>query len=481
MMIDRATSRGTDHVLRVPKLSVAIGRLTLLLLAIGCGNGSTTQPQQPSTQPIAPTTYLAPLIGGTTNNGTRLFNPLIFNFDDVANTFTESTYALDTFQEGTQIQFAGQDSSGPRGLLELEFTANYNFVADSSSWVATDYPLPGTTKLPSGGFALELSGQAGALVQLEGQPAAPLVPTSTCPSIATAQSFNFLTIPTSFPATQSTVGWTPATDTAYGSVDITSKAGVVSLDNIQQSTFPSAFSAPGITPASPSPVSIAALCGQTAYGNTISIPGQITVTNPGANATSPPQGIANIGPTGLLVEDNGLSPAFGTYQNALGAGVGSVGLPVPSSALETGTLVAAQYLGFTYGSGVNMPSFPNSGWSSHLTSFGFSTVPLSCALVAPASPTLIYGGDFAQDILSSDGFGQCDLAIDLGTQDKQNGLYPHATVYMTTTYAGNLSNTNYSFPAVAIAGQLQGKAAIFVLGVDSFSQQAWSIDLFQSN
>jgi hypothetical protein len=98
---------------------------------------------------------------------------------------------------------------------------------------------------------------------------------------------------------------------------------------------------------------------------------------------------------------------------------------------------------------------------------------------------MIYGGDFPQvngqdnPPASSNGFGNCDLAIDLGTQDpSNNGSYPHAMVWMGASYAANTTGKTYSFPAMAIAGQLNGKNAIFVLGVDS---TPWAIYLLQSN
>lgn len=102
-------------------------------------------------------------------------------------------------------------------------------------------------------------------------------------------------------------------------------------------------------------------------------------------------------------------------------------------------------------------------------------------MVASTS-TLLYGGDFTNDdpSTSSDGFGNCDLAIDLGTQDSaNNGLFPNATVWLGTSYAANTTGKTYSFPAVAIAGQLNGKYAIFLLGVDS--TEPWTIYLLQSN
>jgi len=102
------------------------------------------------------------------------------------------------------------------------------------------------------------------------------------------------------------------------------------------------------------------------------------------------------------VEDNGYgsgtlagtSPAL-NYENVLGAGTGAVGLPKPSSALDTGAVVGAQYLGFIFAAGANATTTSSAvNWSSNLASFGFSSVPSNCASVTASTSTLIYGGDF---------------------------------------------------------------------------------------
>jgi hypothetical protein len=74
--------------------------------------------------------------------------------------------------------------------------------------------------------------------------------------------------------------------------------------------------------------------------------------------------------------------------------------------------------------------------------------------------------------------------IDLGQQDSsRNGLFPNATIYLSQVFTGNATAGGYSFPATAIAGQLNGKYAIFVIGVDTTGtpSQAWGVYLFQSN
>jgi hypothetical protein len=95
----------------------------------------------------------------------------------------------------------------------------------------------------------------------------------------------------------------------------------------------------------------------------------------------------------------------------------------------------------------------------------------------------IYGGDFpANDPTGSSkgGFGNSDFAIYLNQQDSSNnGLYSQATVCVGGQYAGNSTGATYSFQAVAVAGQLGGKYAIFLIGLDSV--QPWAIYLLQSN
>jgi hypothetical protein len=468
------------------------GLISLLLCAVGCGtNNTSTTP--PATPIQGPQNYFAPYVAGTTNGGGKLTGPEIYGIDDHADVFTQSTFQLVApQQQGTQVINVGDTKAGQRGLTNLQITTNY--TVNSSLNVPAYVPM--SLNPPNTGFAVELAGQAGGLVQIAGQPAAPLAAAVQCPNLKTAQTYQFITIPggliDSSTSGQQVGTWDPKTDTAYGSVDVSSNGSAVSLSNIHQYTVSSVGGSgvPAQQPSSPA----TGTCAPTAFGNTITV-GQLTATNPtqGTALSGPPQASIAIGPTGLLVEHNGGGDATATvpgtnpalkYDNTLGAGTGAVGLPKPSSALDTSTLISAQYLGFVYGAGIyssNSSTGP-SGWSSHLASFGFSSTPSSCAAVAANTSTLIYGGDFTNDdpSTSASGFGNCDLAIDFGTQDPaNNGRFPNATVWLGASYAANTTGKTYSFPAIAIAGQLNGKNAIFVLGVDS--TEPWAIYLLQSN
>jgi len=471
--------------------SRVLAATALFLCMLGCGNGIDNTKTPPTQTKQGPQTYFAPYVAGVTNGDVNvsLTGPEIYTIDDVANKFTQSTFQLQLpAQQGPQVINVGVDSAGPRGLLKIGLTTNYALSSGRNSFIATPYDPP-----KAGSFAIELAGQAGGLVQVTGQPVIPVVATDQCPTLKTAQSYWFMTIPaglsTAVPG-RLAAAWNPTTDTAYGSVDITSDGENVTFSNIHQFTLPSTGGT-GAPMQSPS-AAVAGICGPTVFGNTTTL-GQLMVTapQPGNSSATPPQASVGIGSTGLLVEHNGAGDASvifpGTspglfYDNTLGAGTGAVGLPKPSSALGTSSLVGAQYLGFVYGAGVysGTPGTPPTGWSSHLASFGFSSPPSSCASVAASGNTLIYGGDFTNDIPTTNGFGNCDLAVDLGVQDNSNnGLFPKATVWLGANYAANSTKKTYSFPAVAIAGQLNGKYAIFLLGVDA--TQPWAIYLMQSN
>ena len=184
----------------------------------------------------------------------------------------------------------------------------------------------------------------------------------------------------------------------------------------------------------------------------------------------------------MLVESNGngytkpggtSATVLPTFQPFMGAGTGAVGLPVPTSALAVSDLVGAQYLGFFYGfNGVE---------TSTVASFGFpSPVPSTCAAVAASTSSLIYGGDFANNdpsaaaVQSNGGFGNCDIALDLGAPGAQAGLFPNVTVTEGASFAG--STGTQVLTGVAIAGYLNGKFAIFVI-----TSTAQGIYLLQSN
>jgi len=500
--------------------------LFLVLLASGCNSlPNPTTTTSTSAQPNGPQTYLAPYVVGDATQFVPASSVSAYQLDDTAQTFSKSSYYVgqnnsDLVQYGARTFDAGTTTKLVRGLLSLGM---------EYSWNPTSPVTYNQSPLPSGGWAVELPNQAGGLIQISVPPAQesasstilpvePMVAATSCPDFATPQTYQFITLPAPLPATAvskwgkaklSEYAWNPAQETAYGSVDVGGSGSAITFNSIQQYAFPK-LSAAGLGASGP-PTNIvtspqAGACTSTYYGYTTAVPGNLSVTDPGPNTESaPPVSLVGIGPTGLLVQSNAADgeQAVNTttplaYENLLGAGTGAIGLPKPSSALSTSALVGAQYLGFFYGSG----SFGSSNWSTYVASFGFAgTPPLSCSaanLGVPATNTdaLLYGGDFPNNnpgsaIIQSQsnpfnpGFPtDCDFAIDLGAQDaNNNGLFPVATVYVGENYAPNQTGGNYNFPAVAIAGQLGGKYAIFLVGIDTAGspKQAWGIYLLQSN
>lgn len=472
--------------LNYPFSILAVGGLLFVLWVAGCGVSKSSSTSNPTTPPAGPQTYFAPSVAGTTGVSISTYS-----FDDKAAKFWQTTYSPQTNQPGSQVLNAGKFNVSQRGLRSLSISTAYIYGA-SNTYVPTRFH-----QKTSASFAVELAGQAGGFAQLQAsgqtdngqqlsvnQPVAPLVAATNCPS-SSSQTYQFITIPGALipDATgPARYAWDPTTETAYGSVDISSKGSTVNFQNIQQ------FKLDGTGTLQPPPSSLSGICGPTFFGNTTVVPGQAVITNPGVPGTGnnvvSAQATIGIGPSGLLVEDNG-SGSGGTlagsspplpYENVLGAGTGAVGLPKPSTALDTGALVGAQYLGFIYAAGMYGGTGSN-GWSSHLASFGSSIVQSDCPSF-PTKPTApIYGGDFTNDDPSAP--QKCDFAIDLGSPDA-NGFYSNATVLVGADYPGNSTGATDQFQqAVAIAGKLGDKHAIFLIGVDS--TQPWAIYLLQSN
>ena len=506
------------------RAAACLGAAVLLSWLAGCGKGMAPVTQTaPATQ--NPQTYFAPYVQGAI---TGVQSPLTYIIDDVAGAFSQTTYQPVETQAGPQVLNAGVLTAGQRGLRSLGITAHYTVDSNVSppAYEAISYPNPG---LP-GSFAVELAGQAGGLVQMVGQPVQPLVAAMQCPG-SSAQTYQFVTIPAQLtyqiptnrsnptfpPIYEQKDTWDPKTDTAYGSVDIVSSGSTVTFQKIQQYTLPpiseTGTPTPPTPPAQSPSASVTGACGPTFFGNMTNVPGSLVITDPGGqNQSTPPQAHIGIGPTGLLVEDNGNGPGFLAstapglpylpYDNILGAGTGAVGLPKPSSALDTGTVAGKQYMGYIYAAGTAevddssgkliSPSMP---WSSNLVSFGFSSMPSGCPPVTPSTTpsALIYGGDFPVNPktgLPDPGpgnsnnpnypYGNCDFVIDLGAQDAANsGLYPQAQVTLGTSYPGYSPSIKYPFSAVAISGQLGSQYVIFVIGMDSV--QPWAIYLLQSS
>lgn len=435
----------------------------LVGMATGCNSTISSTGKSVSTS-YPPGLYLAAGVG----------NLQTYNIDHNENTFVVSTYG----PSGETVQDSGSLSKLSNRIVDLDVTY---------------FPGEDITKAPTtGNWAVELPGEA-ALVELEATNQygtttsfAPLVPTVSCPNLATAQTFQFVTIPRPLNprSTITATSWNPQQETAFGSVSITTKGSAVQFSSVSQHTLPSANGGVAGAPTYPAVSSATATCSPTFYGQVISVPTFVTVTGGGS---VPPSATIGIGPSGFLVEDAGSGAPDPntnlTYENILGAGYGAIGLPRPSSALDTSTLASAHFQGVLYGAaGTANGGLTGSGFRL-IGSFGDSKA--SCpTLPAPSKSTVLYGGEFTNNDPTASSSGNCDLAIDLGNQDSSsNGLYAAATVYVSTSFPSNSHGSAYSFPAVAITGQINGKYAIFLIGVDTIGSpsQPWGIYLLQSS
>jgi len=457
-----------------PDLRIGPLLLSSLLLAAGCGGGKSITPT-PITQPV----YSYASLNSQQNASG---NSLTYSIDHVKNV-VEQSYA-----SSSGVTVAG---SGP-------FTAASNgFLAP----VLNTYSVGGVAEQTAevGNWAVEVPGAVGFFYQsapnspnadgttsgpLGGgdtsQNVVPLVGNTACPSFATAQTFQFVTFPGGYYGGDgSGLGtgaghWNPLVDAAYGSVSVATVGSVVNLSNIQQYLLPLGTTVPG-TPVTtnPGPFSASGGCGASLLGDVASVVVPVAIDSVG---DSVPVATAIGISSGFLLQDNN-GASFNAFQvsNLLGAGYGAVGLAQPASPLTTSTLTQANYDGFL------TESSSSSAFSTTAAFSGASAGSTACAafqqslsaLATQPSANALYGGEFAGNDPSANTASQCDFAIDLGAQDaKNNGLFPNATLYVGGAFPLNQAATGragapYSLPAVAIAGQAQGKNAIFVISLDA--------------
>jgi hypothetical protein len=478
-------------------MHTAIGiAASLIAVALSSCTG-TINPSKSSSTPtsaIGLQTYFTGAVSGSYAGSSISDSEFLSRYivDDTKRTFSSSIYTFGGGnQEGPQLDYAGNTAALSRGVSELGVAysnSTYGSSATNGSGISYDPPL-------GYNWIFQLPDQAGGFINLKGMPFVPAVPAVECPA-AKSMNYNFVSVPTYIGPNQAGSGggiynWDPLIDTAYGSVQIAAKGSEVDFSNIAQYTV-SGSKITSYADIAGNPAAITAItgaCDSTFYGNTISVPSDATVNYPGVGESIDIPSVTGIGPSGLLVESDGetsnlvSNATVSGYQPFLGSGTGALGLPQPSSAIDTSTLGTTQFIGAIYGGGTN-----GADWTSEISSFGFPSAPSSCPAGNYVAP--LFGGDFPNNDPrrypsgGQPGYGNCDVVIDLGVQDSStNGLYPSATVYLSAGFAGNAQAAAQSFPAVAIAGQLDGKYAVFVIGVDAAGspQQAWGIYLFQSN
>jgi hypothetical protein len=263
-------------------------------------------------------------------------------------------------------------------------------------------------------------------------------------------TFQFVTLPTA--------KWAAATDIAYGSFQAnslqpTSSGNTWNFSNLTQFTLANSQSQSG-------PTFSDGICAQSGVGAVVSIPPSSATGNTIAVA---------VGPSGFLIINNGPNTS------------GAVGLIQPSSALNTNSVLSANYLGF-----ISEPAIPIplSGIPTANQIAFFGCLTSGCK----ASRNSLVGGAFPDDDPTQP--ANNNITISLGTQNAtNNGLFDLAAVTIPDPVSActapgvsgqdSQGNPTCTVPAAAVAGNPENKFAIFLIAQDVVNQSPMTIYLFQ--
>jgi hypothetical protein len=385
--------------------------------------------------------------------------------DHAANTVGISFYAPN---QGTLI---------PKELMYGSFAAaNTGFLGITEDFSGSLPVNPPTT----GAWAVEIPG-AGVLANflnlssgssVSAGPAA-MAENSACPDFSSQTPFLYVTVP------QPSGTGNPAD---YGKVSISVQGSDVTF-----SSTPFKLGAVAQTP-----TTVTGGCSISNLGAVMAYP-MNTFGSPGT------EDLISVGASSFLVSsfvNQNLSPATGVF----GGRAGVVGVVQPSAPVGVSAVLGAKYNGFVY-TPQNQVQEKNYDITELASSFGDdSATSQACsalqaslsanngqgAMTVPVLPSAnsLYGGEYltvsgagaVNDPTGASGSENCDLVIDLGTQDSStNGLFPNATVFIGSSFPPNSATTPWtcpgtadcatSFPAAAIVGQVKGQYVIFVTAI----------------
>jgi hypothetical protein len=467
MVIARRVPQHSEQFERLRPCQRSPSSLSLTFLALcvallgSAGCGQTAKPV------VSPATgQVDYYFGGPFNVTGSFVGRVASTFDHSANQIAVSGFITTSTQTPTNI-IAGTFASADTGFLGI-----------TEIFAPTSTSIPMSQNPPiTGAWAVEIPG-AGALANLlridtTATPAttraAPIAvaQNTACPNFPASAHFLYVTVPN--------VG--VGTDMAdYGIVGIHTQGSAVT------------FSAqPFIVGSQQQPASVVTGgCSQTNLGALTAYP--LNSFGQASNLE-----LISIGSSGLLVSSFNLG--VGSGGGAFGGKTGVIGVAEPSSPVDVGSVVAAQYNGFIF-SPLNIAQQPSFDITVLASAFGnnmgssqpCSALQASLAVnngngngsvpVLPSANTL-YGGEFLttgmtpmNDPTGANGSENCDVAVDLGTQDSSNdGLFPNATIFIGSTFPPFSASNPWtcggtscavSFPAAAIVGQAQGKFVIFV-------------------
>lgn len=366
---------------------------------------------------------------------------------------------------------------------------------DAFSYQAVTYPAAavsgalqagsGFTSLGAGasGMAYEVLGRA-AILRPGSSATSPIfaVPQTQCYAIGGKMRFQYISM---FPGSFNIASLTSSDQVplGYGSIvastDSTGKSW--QFENLQGGIWTTADGTAGTIVFGPA--SFTGACatanGQAAIAlSGTSLLDEYWAPEPSILESAPPTATKSnvwIGPSGFFAADQS-DPA---QTSPTGASV--AGIAEPSAALSTSALAAGTYLGFLY-------EAPTVKSTPTLTAY---TAPVGFGQVVAGSGSTLTGGVFPNDDVS--GTPNSDTQINLGAEDSTyNGLYKSVSITVSdpaqncANFSGQFSGytpdgvswgvdalgyPTCTFPAVAVAGNPDGKYAVFINSYD------WSANL----
>ena len=468
---------------RTPSLIFLALCACVLLTLNGCGQ--TAKPVTPSASSASVNSYFGSPFAVAGSNLARS----VSTFDHSAN----------------QIGVSGFVSTGaaqvPTAILNGSFAvAGTGFLGITENFATTGSGVISAQNPPlAGAWAVEIPG-AGALANLlnvnnsnagsVSVAAAPvaMADNTTCPSFVNPASFLYVTVPNA----------SNVKDTAdYGTVSIQTQGSAVTFNTQPFLVGPMQQTATVVTGG----------CSKTSLG-------ALTAYPLNSFGTASNLELISIGASGLFAssfEANGSVSSPGAF----GGGTGVIGVAAPASPVDVSAVIAAKYNGFVYApiNGVHesydIRTLASAFGDNPAGSAACSTLQSSLAAnngqgsgnvpVLPSANSL-YGGEFlsttgsgtVNDPTGASGSENCDVVIDLGTQDSaSNGLFPNATVFIGSNFppysasspwncAGTTSPCAVSFPAAAVVSQVQGQYVILLVGSAGSSPPARLPDNFGS-
>jgi hypothetical protein len=401
---------------------------------------------------------------------------------------SSSTFDHAAKQIGVSAFISNQTAQVPTAIINGTYVAADTGFLYITENFATTTGVPRAQNPPlSGAWAVEIPG-AGALANLlsvnnsggalsvSASPTA-MAENTACPNFSKPASFLYVTVPNT----------NISPDSAdYGKVNIGTQGSAVTFD--AQPFLVGSMQRPSST--------VTGGCSNTNLGALTAYP--LNSFGFASNLE-----LISIGSSGLMVSSFTSLSSGGL--GAFGGGAGVIGVAEPSGPVDVSSVVGAKYNGFIYAplntvhENYDITVLASAFGDHAATSPACSALQSSLAAnngkgagtvaVLPSANSL-YGGEFlatsttgaTNDPSGASDSEDCDVAIDLGTQDPTtNGLFPNAAVFIGSNYppnsvanpwkcSGTGSTCAVSFPAAAVVGKVQRQYVIFLVASAGSSQ-----------